>query len=197
MRIIVIIMAVIVGKTPKDYYTVRPCAMIDHIYGGNQTRVLRVYPVCSAYYSGADPSQHVPVPVGVAADGPERIASAINTSFGASAYLAFLLHALAVELYLRLTPAETERLRRVSYERQKEAGMKNPGNAGLTAQRLGDADPWSLEPPQSGSNGSTDEKYLRIARRPVPTERGAARLSDPESEDRWSSPTGSRSVLQL
>jgi hypothetical protein len=30
----------------------------------------------------------------------------------------------------------------VSYEKQLEAGMKNPGYAGLTAERIGDADPW-------------------------------------------------------
>jgi hypothetical protein len=43
---------------------------------------------------------------------------------------------------LRLTPRETQRLRQVSYEKQLEAGMKNPGYAGLTAERIGDADPW-------------------------------------------------------
>jgi hypothetical protein len=43
---------------------------------------------------------------------------------------------------LRLTPRETQRLRQVSYEKQLEAGMKNPGSAGLTAERFGDADPW-------------------------------------------------------
>ena len=52
---------------------------------------------------------------------------------------------------LHLTPREAERLRNVSYQRQVEAGMKNPGNAGLTAQRLGDANPWT--PDEHSSNG--------------------------------------------
>lgn len=43
---------------------------------------------------------------------------------------------------LKLTPREAERLRNVSYERQMEAGMKNPGNCGTTVQRFGDANPW-------------------------------------------------------
>jgi hypothetical protein len=43
---------------------------------------------------------------------------------------------------IKLTPRETERLRQVSYEKQLEAGMKNPGSAGFTAERFGDADPW-------------------------------------------------------
>ena len=46
---------------------------------------------------------------------------------------------------MRLTPREAERLRNVSYQRQVEAGMRNPGNAGLTAERLGDAKPFVPE----------------------------------------------------
>ena len=46
------------------------------------------------------------------------------------------------DLQLHLTPAEHERLRNVSYQKQLEAGMKNPGSAGLTTDRLGDAEPW-------------------------------------------------------
>jgi hypothetical protein len=37
-------------------------------------------------------------------------ATALDTFFGASGWLARVIHALAVELYLKLTPAETERL---------------------------------------------------------------------------------------
>ena len=57
-------------------------------------------------------------------------------------FLALILHAVGVELYLRLTPRESERLRMVSYERQLERGMKNPGSAGLVVERFGDADVW-------------------------------------------------------
>ena len=41
-----------------------------------------------------------------------------------------------------MTPAESDRLRQVSYERQLERGFKNPGAAGLTAERFGDANPY-------------------------------------------------------
>ncbi|EMT74122.1 hypothetical protein FOC4_g10002598 [Fusarium odoratissimum] len=43
---------------------------------------------------------------------------------------------------LHLTPAETERLRRISFQRQQERGFKNPGSSGLTSDRLGDAETW-------------------------------------------------------
>lgn len=42
-----------------------------------------------------------------------------------------------------MTPKETERLRRVSYEKQVEAGFSNPGSAGLNLDRWGDADRWT------------------------------------------------------
>ena len=48
-------------------------------------------------------------------------------------------------LQIRLTPAEGERLRKVSYQRQVEAGMKYPGRAGLTADKLGDSAVWVPE----------------------------------------------------
>jgi hypothetical protein len=56
--------------------------------------------------------------------------------------MALFLHVVGVEIYLALTPVEAERLRRVSYEKQLQAGYKNPGNAGTTVQRWGDAEAW-------------------------------------------------------
>lgn len=182
MRLIAIIMSTIIGASPKDYYTVQPCYVLDHIYRGNQTKVQGLYPGCSTFYSGADPEQHVPVPVGAIADGPERFASSINTSFGPSAYLALAIHTIACELYLRLTPAESERLRRVSYQRQKEAGMKNPGNAGLTAQRLGDAEPWNPDPPKTKSTSIMDDEDISTTGYHNLTERLSARVHDPERD---------------
>lgn len=60
-------------------------------------------------------------------------------------WLALAIHAIGVEIYLHLTPKEAQRLRQVSYQRQLEAGMKNPGSAGLTADRLGDAEEFVLQ----------------------------------------------------
>lgn len=51
---------------------------------------------------------------------------------------------------LRLTPREAERLRRVSFQRQLKAGMRNPGSAGFTADRLGDAEKWEPKAPGLG-----------------------------------------------
>ncbi|KAL8721906.1 MAG: hypothetical protein Q9225_001502 [Loekoesia sp. 1 TL-2023] len=53
------------------------------------------------------------------------------------------IHIIGVKIYLAMTPRESERLRRVSYEKQLEAGFASPGSAGLTSDRWGDADKWT------------------------------------------------------
>lgn len=57
-------------------------------------------------------------------------------------WLAIFMHLVGVEIYLALTPRESNRLRQVSYERQMERGFKNAGSAGLTSDQWGDADAW-------------------------------------------------------
>ncbi|KAB8226951.1 uncharacterized protein BDW43DRAFT_318226 [Aspergillus alliaceus] len=145
MRLIGIITAkVLVALGPEGYYEARPCSVIDFMFSGNQTLVESVHLDCAAFYSGADPDRHVLVDAfGSNGSGKvDQVASGLNLSFSAAAWLAVAIHVFAAELYLHLTPAEATRLRRVSYQRQLEAGMRRPGNAGLTAERLGDADPF-------------------------------------------------------
>ena len=63
-------------------------------------------------------------------------------NFGVAGILALILHAIGVEIYLKLTPRENERLRIASYHKQLEAGLKPAGSAGLVIEKFGDADPW-------------------------------------------------------
>ncbi|KAL6409033.1 hypothetical protein AUP68_07984 [Ilyonectria robusta] len=142
MRIIAIIMSRITSSM-SPYYSVGSCAVVDYMYSHNKTIVEALYPNCASFYTGEALDQRILIKGDFNAPRPDQKASGLNVTFGASAWLALAIHCIAVELYLRLTPAEAERLRRVSYQRQLEAGMKNPGNAGLTAQRLGDAEPWA------------------------------------------------------
>ncbi|CEH13704.1 hypothetical protein CBOM_01606 [Ceraceosorus bombacis] len=73
----------------------------------------------------------------------EQQGAALGVSFGTAMWLAIFLHLVGVEIYLNLTPAETHRLRQVSYQKQLEAGLPNPGSAGLTSDRWGDSLPWA------------------------------------------------------
>ncbi|KAF4450621.1 hypothetical protein F53441_6282 [Fusarium austroafricanum] len=140
MRIIGFIMARVTSLTDPPY-TTTPCAVLDSMFYHNESAVQALYPDCAGFYTGQTPDQRVIIR-GTPGGRPDEIAASLNSAFGASAWLALLLHVIAAELYLRLTSAESERLRRVSYRWQLEAGMKDPGNEGLTAQRLGDAEPW-------------------------------------------------------
>ncbi|KAL0942137.1 uncharacterized protein CTRU02_200023 [Colletotrichum truncatum] len=142
MRIISFLGARIMANTDPTYYEVKQCAVLDFIFRGNQTKVLGYYPDCNAFYSGENPGLNVLIHANVNAHQPAEIAAGFTAVFGAGSWLALAIHAILVELYLHLTPSEAERLRRISYHRQLEAGMKNAGNAGLTVQRLGDAEPW-------------------------------------------------------
>ena len=49
---------------------------------------------------------------------------------------------------------EAQRLRKISYQRQLEAGMKKPGRAGLTSDRLGDADLWEYTDAERKESGA-------------------------------------------
>lgn len=83
----------------------------------------------------------------------EQAAASLQTSFGMAGWLAFWLQAVGIEIYLRLTPAEGERLRKISFERQLERGFSHPGSSGLTVDRLGDAEIWTPRDAEKESGG--------------------------------------------
>lgn len=99
-------------------------------------------PTPEIYEACTSPDSSTRVAVSILAPGPEGSSALLVLTFGASLWLAFILHVFGTELYLWLTPAETQRLKEYSYKRQVEAGFKHPGRAGLTADRLGDAPAW-------------------------------------------------------
>ncbi|KAF4344192.1 hypothetical protein FBEOM_1870 [Fusarium beomiforme] len=140
MRVIGMIMAQITSQTDPQYITT-PCAVLDSMFYHDKPVVESLYPDCIGFYTGETPGQRA-ITKGTPGERPDEIAASLNSAFGASAWLALLIHIIAADLYLRLTSSESERLRNVSCKWQLNAGMKQPGNAGLTAQRLGDAEPW-------------------------------------------------------
>ncbi|CAH0051107.1 unnamed protein product [Clonostachys solani] len=94
--------------------------------------------------------------------------AAIQSAFGPAAFLAFVIHAISVELYLHLTQAEAARLKRVSYERQKAKGWKNPGDASwLTKETWGDMEAFDYEKrdteERAKSDGGADSSQIHQA----------------------------------
>ncbi|KAL2760184.1 hypothetical protein ACRALDRAFT_1067205 [Sodiomyces alcalophilus JCM 7366] len=156
-RIIGILMTTIVSAA-GGYYVARPCAQIDFTFDGNQNMTLQHYPDCAAFYDGSDPDKYVVVSADFNGQVAE-IGASLSSVFGGAMWLALAIHTIGVEVYLQLTPMEHERLRNISYVRQLEAGMKNPGSAGLTADRFGDAKKWVPESAGSRGDGEMQAKF--------------------------------------
>ncbi|KIV89045.1 hypothetical protein PV10_08659 [Exophiala mesophila] len=72
----------------------------------------------------------------------ETTGASLRIGFGMALWLSIALHGIGAEVYLALTPREAHRLRMTSYEKQLEAGMANPGSAGLVVEKFGDAQAW-------------------------------------------------------
>ncbi|KAF2968829.1 hypothetical protein GQX73_g4784 [Xylaria multiplex] len=119
-RIIQIVSLKLLNSNPSHY--VMPCDKIDSMLG---TRTLDLYPECTRFYSGEDLQMNAVVradlkhPTSVV-----EAAAALDSTFARTTFLAFLLHILGVEIYLRLTQDETKRLRNISYKRQLSQSKK-------------------------------------------------------------------------
>ncbi|KAL1859793.1 hypothetical protein Daus18300_009383 [Diaporthe australafricana] len=160
IRIIMIIAAQIVSQI-GGYYDARPCEQVENIFGSAEES-MAAYPDCAPFFNGSDPSKQVAVEANFNGD-PVQLAVALGSNFGPAMWLAFAIHAIGVEIYLKLTPAESERLRDVSYQRQLEAGMKSPGRAGLTVDRFGDSEKWTPKTYRSESDATVQATAQKVS----------------------------------
>ncbi|KAK1624253.1 hypothetical protein BDP81DRAFT_330556 [Colletotrichum phormii] len=138
------------------YYAARPCDQVAFMVG-NMNRTLQLYPACASYFSGENPGQQTIVHADIL--NPTSAAEAgvaAGMPFGMALWLALALHAIGIEIYLKLTPAEAERLRNVSYKRQLEAGLNPAGRAGITADRIGDSEEWQPKHKPSHASSTSD-----------------------------------------
>lgn len=138
MRLILIISALSISAL-DSYYTTMSCEQITFI-DGSRDSVENFYPQCGSPNSTVN--DLVVVHASFGSGRAEQIGVSLGMSAGMGLWLALFIHLVGVEVYLALTPKESNRLRHVSYERQMERGFKNPGSAGLTSDRWGDAEPW-------------------------------------------------------
>ena len=147
LRLIQVLSAVIISAL-GGFYIAMPCQQIAYM-GGN----INAYAACRA-----DSNAQAAVMANLeTTTGAEQAAASLQLSFGMAGMLSLLMHAIGIEIYLKLTPAESERLRKVSYERQLERGFSRPGSAGLTVDRLGDSEPW-VPPTPEGKQLPEDDK---------------------------------------
>ncbi|RYP24152.1 hypothetical protein DL765_000647 [Monosporascus sp. GIB2] len=125
-----------------DYYMVWSCDELDFLYKEyGLGEIPDMYSQC--FSPNGTLYNRVVINAARLPTAPERAGASSTVPFGAMLWISIILHLIGVEIYLGLTPRESERLRRVSYERQLEAGFPNPGSAGLTADRFGDAEKYT------------------------------------------------------
>ncbi|KAJ4355015.1 hypothetical protein N0V95_003286 [Ascochyta clinopodiicola] len=146
-RFVLFIAATLVSN--KNYYIVWPCAKIAATIDDGMDLVSE-FPACASYADGSNLAQVSAVLADMNGISSVNAGAALNVNFGMALWLAFSIHAIGIELHL--TPKEAERLRQVSYTRQLEAGLNNPGSAGLTADLLGDAEKWVAEDVKAGNS---------------------------------------------
>ena len=151
-RLIMIIAVQIIAN--HGYYVVWTCAKIAATIPDG-VDLATSYPTCATYVSGTDPQAVSSVAANFGTEDSANTGAALDEAFGMALWLALAMHAIGVEVYLHLTPREAQRLRQVSYQRQVEAGMRSPGSAGLTADRLGDANKWFPEAQRECSTTNT------------------------------------------
>ena len=121
------------------YYDVQNCEHIWSqyaLFGVNVTDPKRnpvpfLYPQCTT----PNASMRVTVRANPYSGQPEGLTATMNILFGMALWLALAVHAAGVELYLWLTPRESERLRIVSQERRAEAGAEKSDLQDKTAYR--------------------------------------------------------------
>ena len=122
-------------------YNVMGCDELAFMYR-NTTEIYTQFPACQLGNSVFAPDGLVIVkPHLGGAAGPNN--AAMELTFATAGLLALIVSAIGIEVYLRLTPRESERLRLLIYERQLERGMESPWSAGLVVERIGDADAWA------------------------------------------------------
>ncbi|KAK4187517.1 hypothetical protein QBC35DRAFT_231590 [Podospora australis] len=92
-----------VGQNGKYYYAM-PCDRVIWGMFGDVNRTLEQYPGCADFFSGTTPGATVAVRATDLGGTVANIAAAYSVSFGPSIWVSLVLHAVAVEVYLSLTP---------------------------------------------------------------------------------------------
>lgn len=88
------------------YQLAMPCGKIDFILEDESTMVQR-YPECATYYDGSNPNQYAIVPASLSGQDAVQAAAALNLCAGGAFFLALMLHAVGVEIYVSIAPNHT------------------------------------------------------------------------------------------
>lgn len=97
-----VVAARIISEQLDDYYVARRCDVVDHLFHGDRARMLESYAGCLSFYDGSNPSQYVAIKANFHGN-PAEFAASLGIGFGVGGWLAFILHLVGAELYVRHT----------------------------------------------------------------------------------------------
>lgn len=97
MRLILVIATTITASS--GYQATMPCAKIDYILQSNEA-LLQSYPACAPFVNGTNPDQYTIIDANFNGTDAAQIAAAVNITAGMALWLAFLIHAVGVEIYV-------------------------------------------------------------------------------------------------
>ncbi|CAE7183392.1 unnamed protein product [Rhizoctonia solani] len=101
------------------YYSHMRCSEIRYLVSSD--RISQDFPQCSTPEAIANPDSHYLVVKATWDEGKVGQSSAIRASFGMSILLAIFLHSIGVEIYIRVTRGESEKLQELSRQRRIRA----------------------------------------------------------------------------
>jgi len=129
LRIVMIISALIIAGI-ASYHSIWTCDEIAFLSGNATSTFKQEFPQCLSATSLKETY------VSVQAKWTDRlhIGSAFRVTFGMATWVAFAIHAIGVEIYIHLTGAESLRLKKVSYQKQIERGLRDPGLSDVIAK---------------------------------------------------------------
>lgn len=82
-----------------DFWSVQECAKVLDVLKDDAERLLEVYPACTSLIEQSNLAAVTPAHVNMEGTAVEVMA-ALNESFGMSGWVAFVLHAIGVEVYV-------------------------------------------------------------------------------------------------
>lgn len=97
------IIATVIISASGDYFSVWTCAKIEATLP-TPALLMPLYPACIAYANGTDPNAVAVVQANLNGVTGVNAGTALDMTFGMAMWLALLLHAVGVEIYVSYSP---------------------------------------------------------------------------------------------
>jgi hypothetical protein len=98
---LILIISAIIITSEKTYFTALPCAQLAWDMNGSEQKTLQYYPECASYFDESNPNQHAVVHANFQGR-YEEVGASMEMSFGMATWLALALHAIGIEIYVRV-----------------------------------------------------------------------------------------------